>query len=112
MKTRALAWLVVVLELASLGIFVFANRKAEMFTPSSAHSGDVGLMFLWEGRAGLAFWSLAVLWGISVLLTVVRTSDTGNYWRRWLRAHVTGVFALATLLPLVGLAAVFLSVAS
>lgn len=109
MKTRALAWLLVAIEASLLGVFLFATRKAVSFVPGATRSGDVRLMSLWNGRAGLAFWLLALVWVTAVLVTFTRPRVAEATSRSRLREKVKGVFALATLLPVLGLAGEYLS---
>jgi hypothetical protein len=109
MKTRALAWLLVAIEALLLGVFLFAARKAASLVPGATRGGDVELMGLWNGRAGLAFWSLALIWVAAVLVTFTRPREVETTGRLRFREKVQGVFALATLLPLFGLVGEYLS---
>ena len=112
MSRHTLAWMVVALEVASLGAILFANHQAEMFMALPGRSGDAYLISVWLGRSGIAFWSLALFWGTAVILTAVRSEGSGKLRANGFRGRVQGVFALATLLPLIGLGMVFLSNAS
>jgi S-formylglutathione hydrolase FrmB len=112
MSRRTLAWMLVALEVASLGAFLFANHQADRFMALSGRSGDAYLTSVWMGRSGIAFWLLALLWATAVTLTAVRSEGSGKLQANGLRGTVKGVFALATLLPLIGLGMAYLSNAS
>jgi hypothetical protein len=64
--SRLVSWLLIALELAALGVFLFSAHKKDSFLPGYGNSGDVKSMFLWSDRAEFAFSMLVALWLLAV----------------------------------------------
>jgi hypothetical protein len=93
----------VLFEVLSLGTFFFSTRVADSYMPEHGGSGDAASIYLWNGRAGLAFWSIVVLWVAALGIALHRQIRGGGSVAGFLTDFPRGAVALAAALPVGGL---------
>jgi hypothetical protein len=96
------AHIVVGLEALAIGVYFVSVHVADSFLPERGGSGDATSIYLWNGRAALAFWLLVALWLVAlgrVALRALRISGSVAA-VTWMPPR--GVDALAVALPILG----------
>jgi hypothetical protein len=94
---------VVGLEALALGVFFVSVRVADSFLPERGGSGDATSIYLWNGRAALAFWLLVALWLVALGRVALRALRLEGSMAAVTRVAPRGIDALAVCLPLLGL---------
>jgi hypothetical protein len=93
---------VAALELLALGVFVYANRRADLLMPESGGSGDGSAIVHWSLVAGASFYFLAFFCVVGVVLAWF-TRPAGSPFLRWvLHTPFRGGPQLIVALPIVG----------
>jgi hypothetical protein len=97
------AYVVVGLEALAIGIYVVSARVADSFLPERGGSGDATSIYLWNGRAAIAFWLLVALWLVALGRVALRALRSSGSVDAVARTPSRGVDALAVAFPILGL---------
>ena len=96
-------YVLVGLEVALLIAFFACVSIGDSYLPERGGRGEAESFYLWSGRAGIAFWSLAALWCVAVTRLVVLGFRNSKGGAKSLATSLGGIDAVSVGLPVFGL---------
>ena len=97
------SYVLVGLEIALLLAFFTCVSVGDSYLPERGGSVEAESFYLWSGRAGIAFWSLAALWCVAVTRLVVLGFRNSKGAATSMATSLGGIDAVSTGLPMFGL---------
>ena len=95
-------YVLVGVEIALLLAFFACVSIGDSYLPERGGSGEAASIYLWGGRAGIAFWSLAALWVLAITRLVVLGVRNGKCAAQSMAASLHGIDAVSAGLPVFG----------
>ena len=90
-------------EIVLLGAFFVSVWIGDSFLPERGGSGDAQSIYLWSGRAGLAFWLLAALWVVAMVRLAFLVFRRRQHAASSIATNLGGIDAVSAGFPLFGL---------